>query len=147
MPDDLTERATAGDAEACMHLAKRFMRGRGGERNYEQAVALFDTAAKAGHADAHYWLGKCYLKGLGCPRDPSGGVSCLETAARVGHAGAALKLGSCFAAGLGAPQSAEMAAYWYRKAAARGETRAYDMLLALSRQPSSPSPTTCSLDS
>lgn len=133
MSDELTQRADAGEPDACMHLAKRLMRGRGGERDFERAVAYFDTAAKAGDADALYWLGKCYLKGLGCRRDPSGGVSCLETAARAGHAGAALKLGTCFAQGTGAPQSAEMAAYWYRRAAARGQSRAYDLLLALAK--------------
>ena len=134
MSDELAQRAAAGEPDACMHLAKRLMRGRGGQRDYEQAVLLFDTAAKAGNSDALYWLGKCYLKGLGCRRDPAGGVSCLENAARAGHAGAALKLGTCFAEGCGAPQSAEMAAYWYRRAAARGQTRAYDLLLALSRK-------------
>ena len=118
-------------AESLLVQAKRLMRGRGEARNYEQAVALFDRAARAGLPDAHYWLGKCYLKGLGCQRDPQGGVTCLERAATLGHAGACLKLGDCFARGEGAPQNRELAAYWYRRAAARGEDRAYDKLLEL----------------
>ena len=100
----------------------------------EEAVEWFDRAAQAGSTDALYWLGKCYLKGLGCRRDPSGGSSCLENAALRGHAAAALKLGECFETGTGAPASAELAAYWYRKAAARGENRAYDKLLNLARK-------------
>lgn len=132
--DSLRARAAAGDAEACQQLAKRLLRGRGEARNYEEAVALFDTAARAGAADAYYQLGKCYLKGIGCTRDAGGGVSCLEQAARMGHKGAALKLGTCFEQGLGAPQSDEMAAYWYRRAAAAGELRAYDALNALSKK-------------
>ena len=87
-----------------------------------------------GLVGALYWLGKCYLKGLGCPRDPAGGCSCLERAALAGHAAAALKLGECFEKGTGAPASSELAAYWYRKAAARGETHAYDKLLNLARR-------------
>ena len=131
--DELNRRAQRGDVEACMILGRKLMRGRGTPRDYEQALRFFDTAARAGHADALYLLGKCYLKGVGCTKDPAGGVSCLESAAQRGHAAAALRLGSCFAEGIGAPRSAELAAYWYRKAAALGDTRAYDMLLHLAQ--------------
>ena len=132
--NELRQRASDGDIAACMQLTKRLIRGRGEERNFEEAVEWFDTAARAGDTDALYWLGKCYLKGLGCRRDPAGGVSCLETAAGRGHAAAAFKLGDCFEQGCGAPRNAELAAYWYRKAAACGETRAYDSLLRLARR-------------
>lgn len=130
---DLHARADAGDPSACMQLARRLMRGRGETRDYERAVYYFDLAARAGEADALYMLGKCYLKGLGCLRDPAGGVSCLERAAERGHAAAALKLGDCFARGVGAPVCLEMAAYWYRKAAALGEPHAQDGLLHLAQ--------------
>lgn len=129
--DELSHSARNGDVTACMILGRKLMRGRGAPRDYERALQLFDTAARAGNADALYQLGKCYLKGVGCSKDPAGGVSCLEGAALRGHAAAALRLGSCFAEGLGAPRSAEMAAYWYRKAAALGESRAYDLMLRL----------------
>ena len=128
----LEERVAAGDPAACMQLGKRLLRGRGIERNYERALACFDTAARSGNADAFYLMGKCYLKGVGCIKDPGGAVSCLENAARRGHASAALKLGECFER-IGAPKNDELAAYWYRKAAARGESRAYDDLLRLAR--------------
>ena len=134
MLQELRARAAAGDVEACLQLAKKLVRGRGEERNFEEAVEWFDRAARAGSSDALYWLGKCYLKGLGCRRDPAGGSSCLENAALRGHAAAALKLGECFETGTGAPASAELAAYWYRKAAARVENRAYDKLLNLARK-------------
>ena len=130
---ELQRRAEAGDISACMALGHKLLRGRGVPRNYEQALHFFDLAAQAGEADAHYRLGKCYLKGIGCTKDPAGGVSCLETAARQGHAAAALRLGECFEQGTGAPRSAELAAYWFRKAAALGETRAYDCLLRLQK--------------
>lgn len=134
MNDDLHARADAGDPAACMQLARRLMRGRGEGRNYELAVHYFDQAARAGEADALYMLGKCYLKGLGCLRDPAGGVSCLEQAAERGHAAAARRLGDCFEQGVGAPPSDEMAAYWYRKAAALGEPQARACLLRLARR-------------
>lgn len=134
MMTELRERAAKGDVAACMQLAKRLIRGRGEGRNFEEAVEWFDAAARAGDTDALYWLGKCYVKGLGCRRDPAGGVSCLESAAGRGHAAAALKLGDCFEQGLGAPRSTELAAYWYRKAAACGEKRAYSALLNLARR-------------
>ena len=86
MADDLRTRAAAGDAEACLHLAKKLIRGRGEGRNFEEAVEWFDRASRAGSADALYWLGKCYLKGLGCTRDAAGACSCLERAALQGHA-------------------------------------------------------------
>lgn len=131
MIDELHQRAETGEPDACMQLAKRLMRGRGVERDYEKAVRLFDTAARAGDTDALYRLAKCYLKGIGCLKDPSGAVSLLETAARRGHATAAVRLGDCFATGEGAPLSTPMAAYWYRKAAALGASLAFDKLLQL----------------
>lgn len=124
-PDSPHPHAAPGAPEACMQQAKRLMRGRGEKRNYEEAVRLFDIAAQAGNADALYQLGKCYLKGIGCRKDPAGGVSCLESAARRGHASATLKLGECFERGTGAPRNFEMAAYWYRKAAALGCPEAF----------------------
>lgn len=133
-PDELETRARAGEPAACLALGRKLLRGRGIGRDYERAIALFDTAARTGHPDALYLLGKCYLKGIGCTKDPAGGVSCLEAAANAGHAAAARRLGDCFAQGLGAPRNSEMASYWYRKAAARGDTRAYDQLLRLAEK-------------
>ncbi len=130
--DDLHARAARGEADACLHLAKRLLRGRGESRNYEQAVYFLDIAARAGHPDALFQLGKCYLKGIGCLKDPAGGTSCLEQAANQGHASAALKLGQCFEIGCGAPANSELAAYWYRKAAALGSPDAPAALLRLS---------------
>lgn len=126
--EELQRLAAEGNPSACMQLAKRLMRGRGGARDYEQAVMLFDAAARAGHADALYHLGKCYIKGIGCPKDPGGGVSCLEAAALRGHLAATLKLGECFERGEGAPRCSEMAAYWYRRAAASGAPQAMQHL-------------------
>lgn len=131
---ELEKLAQSGDPAACMILGHRLLRGRGMPRDYERALLYFDTAARAGEVDALYQLGKCYLKGIGCTKDPAGGVSCLENAAQRGHAAAALRLGKCFAEGTGAPRSVELAAYWYRKAAALGDTRAYDLLLELQKQ-------------
>lgn len=118
----------------CLQQAKRLLRGRGCERNYEAAVELLDLAARAGEVDALYRLGKCYLKGIGCTKDPAGAVSCLERAALAGHAAATYRLGECFETGTGAPRSAELAAYWYRKAAALNHPDAYKALIALARK-------------
>ncbi len=128
---DSTARSTA---EEKLHRAKRLMRGRGEERNYEEAVELFDAAARLGSADALYWLGKCSMKGLGCAKDAQGGVLCWEKAAALGHAAACYKLGESFENGTGAPKSAELAAYWYRRAVVRGEQRAYGCLVRLARK-------------
>lgn len=121
------------DSPAHIHLqqAKRLLRGRSCERDYEAAVNELDQAARLGSTDALYQLGKCYLKGIGCTKDPAGGVSCLERAAISGHAAAAYRLGECFRHGTGAPRSSELAAYWYRKAAALRHPEAYKALLAL----------------
>lgn len=128
------------DTSEWLRQAKRLLRGRGCTRNYEQAVDLLDLAVRAGDVDALYLLGKCYLKGIGCPRDPSGGVSCLERAALTGHAAAAYRLGECFRHGQGAPRSSELAAYWYRKAAALHHPQAYTALLAMAGLPSAALP-------
>lgn len=115
----------------CMRQGKRLLRGRGVPRDYERALECFDRAAQAGDVDALYMLGKCYLKGIGCRKDPNGGVDCLERAAQRGHGAAALRLGMCFEEGIGSPRNAELAAYWYRRAAAAGESKAFDCMLRL----------------
>lgn len=116
---------------SCMRQGRRLLRGRGVPRDYERALECFDRAARAGDTDALYMLGKCYLKGVGCRKDPNGGVDCLERAAERGHGAAALRLGKCFEEGNGAPRSAELASYWYRRAAVAGESKAFDCMQRL----------------
>ncbi len=131
MNDAFNRNPEGRDAGACLILAKKLMRGRGAARNYEAAARWFDLAAQAGSTDAFYWLGKLYLKGLGVPKDPGGAASCFEHAANQGHAAAQWYLGECFEKGKGVPRSCELAGYWYRKSAARGEERAFAALLRL----------------
>ena len=56
MLQELRARAAAGDVEACLQLAKKLVRGRGEERNFEEAVEWFDRAAQAGRTPMENYM-------------------------------------------------------------------------------------------
>ena len=53
----LEERASLGDTDAMVTVAKRCARGRGTEQNAERAKMLFSEAAMKGNERAKYFMG------------------------------------------------------------------------------------------
>jgi uncharacterized protein len=65
--------ADAGDGDALVEIAVRYLRGRGVRKNAERGVKLLRRAIRSnritesGRDDAKYYLGLCYLRGSGVP--------------------------------------------------------------------------------
>jgi TPR repeat protein len=63
--------ADAGDGDALVEVAVRYLRGRGVRKNAARGVALLRRAIRSnritesGRDDAKYYLGVCYLRGTG----------------------------------------------------------------------------------
>ena len=65
--------ADAGDGDALVEVAVRYLRGRGVRKDSERGVKLLRRAIRSnritesGRDDAKYYLGLCYLRGSGVP--------------------------------------------------------------------------------
>ena len=96
-------------------------------RNYEQAVEYYESAAMKGHSEAQYSLGCCYNYGEGVTKDLSEAARWYRKAAEQGHLEAQYELGHCYEFGHGVCQSYEEAAKWYRMSAEQGHIDAQYM--------------------
>ena len=70
---ELQPLAEAGDIIAQYYLGEMHLRGRGVERDFERAAALYEQAAQFGHPQSQAALGALQMLGLGVPRYPGGG--------------------------------------------------------------------------
>ncbi len=108
-------------------------------KNYGQAMAWYDRAAKAGDAEAQYYLGMMEEKGWRGNVRPEAAARWYERAARQGHAGAAFRLGMLYhfgtqKGGPGVAQDFKRAVLWYKRAAEKGLAEAaYNLALMTER--------------
>lgn len=108
------------NAELLYWLAESYYHGDGVERNEEQAVPLYQHAAKRGHSQAQHVLSNCYYNGEGASLDLAQAVEWLRKAAEQGNVGAQYDLGLAYKyGGRGLKQDARLAMRWFRKAARR----------------------------
>lgn len=89
--------ADAGDGDALVEVAVRYLRGRGVRKDLPRGVALLRRAIRSsritesGRDDAKYHLGLCYLRGTGVPMSVSRARKWLVEANRAGDHPAAVK--------------------------------------------------------
>ena len=121
---ELTQKATAGDAEAQNNLASRYYKGEGVPQDFRQAVNWVSKAAKQGHVDAQFNLGAMYDSGHGVSQNFQQAVDWFSKAAEQGHANAQFHLGGRYYEGKGVPQDYRQASDWWRKAAEQGHADA-----------------------
>ncbi|BHH85449.1 tetratricopeptide repeat protein [Desulforhopalus sp. 52FAK] len=78
-----------GDAKLIGHanliLGLLYTSGKGGEKNYDNALHCFKQAARQGYYDAHLSIGKLYIQGLGVEQDYNKAKEWLIIAANKGH--------------------------------------------------------------
>lgn len=112
------------------------------EKQYEQALPLFEEAAKLGYADAYYQIGVMYHFGYGLPVDDHQSYFFSETAARMGNPNAHMNASVCYTLvnkNSGSyPQKVDPkvslgSVFWVMKAIAAGST---DALKALEKMKS-----------
>ncbi|MCL2075990.1 MAG: sel1 repeat family protein [Betaproteobacteria bacterium] len=126
---ELTQKATAGDAEAQFELGLRHDRGQGVPQDARQAVNWFQKAAEQGHADSQYLLGLfMYSGGVSVRQDVRQAVNWFQKAAEQGHAHAQHNLGYIYHTGRGMPQDIVLAYALYRLAESGGDDRAENSL-------------------
>ena len=92
------------------------------EKNLDQAVKLWEIAAKYDHKEAAYLLGLFYLNGEGLK--PEEGVSWMIVASTLGHCQANTRLGYCYANGFGVEENKELSAKYWKMAADLGDVEA-----------------------
>ena len=120
--------AEQGDAGAQCILGDLYLKGRGVDRNLNEAEKLFRKAAEQGNANAQYQLGTLYYTGVQVPQDYGLAMSLYRKAAEQGVAAAQYELGNLYYTGDGVPQDYAQAANWYRKAAEQGVAEAQAMI-------------------
>ena len=124
--------AQAGDARAQFNLGRMYLDGKGGPRDYAQALTWSGKAAEQGIPGAEFNLGRIYDEGLGVRRDPERAASWYGKAAAKGFSSAQVKLGDLYVAGRGVTFDAHRAAELYGAAAQQGDATARFDLATLS---------------
>ena len=89
----LINKANAGNANAQNELAVCYVRGKGVNQSYTEAVNWFRKAAEQGLAEAQYSLWYCYYSGIGVNQDYVEAMKWLRKAAKQGNAEAQNSLG------------------------------------------------------
>ncbi|MDR2915359.1 MAG: TonB family protein [Tannerella sp.] len=87
------------------------------ERQYGQALAPLQNAAREGVSEAQYYLGCMYCEGLGVEQDSQIGLAQLKRAAEQNYLPAQLYIGNCFFYGKCVQKDLTIALGWYEKAA------------------------------
>jgi TPR repeat protein len=111
-------------------LAEMLLNGRGGERNTEQAIALFGKAAAKNHSGAMFALGAIFAAGRYVAADSQTAQRWFRVAAERGHGHAQSMLGRFLLHGDAGDLTVE-GRMWLERAVAQGITEAeHDLALA-----------------
>jgi len=115
-----TKASKLGKTKAQLALAKLYLRGRGVERDFAKAAALFrDAAARGRDADAQYALAVMLEQGMGTAKNQKEALAWYRRAAKTGHSRALLNLGFAYVRGVGVPQDYKRAREYFEMAAAK----------------------------
>ena len=118
--------ARRGDAQAREQLGDLYLKGRGVPKNVEQALVLYEGAARGGRVGAQLKLARLLQKGAdGVPANPAKAATFFQMALDQGHPSAAYALAQMYAEGEGVPQDGARAVALYRTSVEQGDTRAY----------------------
>jgi TPR repeat protein/AcrR family transcriptional regulator len=118
--DRLTKLAEAGNADAELAIANRYLDSRGTRYDPLAGMQWMSRAAKQGNAVAQYGLGSLYQKGIGTKPDAVQAMHWYEAAALQGNRKAMHDLAIAYAEGLGGVTSASEAVRWFSRAANLG---------------------------
>lgn len=110
----------AGIVESSLTLGTAYLMGRGVERDYDQALYLFNKALGSSEGFAESFLGQMHSRGLGVEKDMNLACSYFRDSAFAGNPHGQYGHGIC----LQANGEAERSLKWIRKAAEQGLDRA-----------------------
>ena len=114
------ELAKAGKIQSMYEVGNLYMRGRGVNRNMEEAANWFQKAANTGHASAQAKLGILYFEGRGVKQDYNKAIKLLNAAAKQEVPSAYYQLANMFELGTGVRQDLHQSIYWYKRAEQSG---------------------------
>jgi uncharacterized protein len=124
--EQLQADARTGDAQAREQLGDLYLEGRGVPKNVDQALVLYEGAARSGRVGAQLKLARLLQTGEdGVPADPAKAATFFQMALDQGHPSAAYTLAQMYAEGEGVPQDGTRAVELYRASVEQGDTRAY----------------------
>lgn len=103
-------------------------------RDFETALAKFESAADSGNINAQWMTGLLYRKGRGTDKDPARAFGWFAKAAESGHAGAQGDLAEMLLNGEGVERDDGQAAFWFAKATDGGDADARMSLAGLYEQ-------------
>jgi len=127
-PEELHQRAEAGNPEAQHELGNWYWWGHGVEQDFTQATHWIKKAANQGHAEAQYELGRQYEKGVGVTLNNKQSANWYRKAAMQGHAGAQHELGDALYRGWGVEQDKTEGRAWNLLASRQGNQHATEWL-------------------
>lgn len=116
-PEELLERAMAGDINAQVALAEYC---KNSQNDNSSAFRWWYRAAESGHALAQYQVGLCLLNGVGIVQNVEEAVSWFQKAVEQGNVQAQYQLGLCYADGIGVTKDPFAAMSWFHRAAEQG---------------------------
>ena len=101
-----------------------YLKGLGGEIDYDKALKLFHQSAAGGNTYAENNIGFMYTYGLGVTKDYSQAFKWLNRAATQGNPEAQIGMGSLYKNGWGVRKDCYIAMTWYLRSVAHGNTDA-----------------------
>lgn len=119
---DLIAKATQGDSQSQMALARRYRNGDGVPQDYAEALRWAHPVADRGDANAQDFVGWMYFTGQGVKRSPEIAAGYFKAAAGKSPT-AAWNLGQCYFAAQGVDQDVPKALEVWKKAASMGHGR------------------------
>ena len=120
-----------GDDDCLYSLAACYRSGRGVPQDPHRAIELFKRAAAVGSVEAMLQLGRYYRSGRdGVEPNPEAAFDWFVAAAEADpeDSGAIGMMADAYAHGIGVAVNLELAVFWYKKLAAKGDTDAYVFL-------------------
>ena len=103
-----------------MALAEMLVNGRGGPKDHQAALAMFQRAAASGHVGAMFAIGALFGGGHDIPWDRPQAQHWFRMAAERGHAHAQMMLGRYLGRGLAGETNHQEACDWLERAAGQG---------------------------
>jgi TPR repeat protein len=118
--DQLAQNAEAGNADAELAVALKYLNGTNGSRDPAAGMRWMTRAATHGNAVAQYMLGSAYEKGGATVRDPAEAMRWYEASALQGNRKAMHNLAIAYAMGFAGVKSSSEAVRWFSRAASFG---------------------------
>jgi TPR repeat protein len=91
--EEILGRAEAGEINAQINLAERYLSGEGVPKSHERAAEWYRRSAEQGFPQGQVCLGVCYERGIGVKRDREKAVEWYKKAAEQGDRDAKDRLG------------------------------------------------------